>query len=412
MGDMGNPRILLVISAQPTPKVLAEVAVGKQPPRDYTALQQELDAEVIHPFDAQTTRSGRLIKRLFGPFAALTWAAFCRRHKYDIIYTDTEIVGLTLALLLKLSLARPGHPRHVTLSHVLSPLKKRIFFRFGIRSHIDTMIVHCESMRQLATKKLHLPDERVVKLPYFVDVHFWQPLAPAPETVDDNVPDPVSKEEKRPMICAAGLEYRDYPTFLGAVNGLKVNVQIAAASAAIFNSPRSRNTGAFPEVPSNVSVGSYDYTGMRRLYSQARFVVVPLIQIAGPGGISVILEAMAMGKAVIVTGTRGQTDVVRDPRNEGRGLVDREWWPGFLDAPDIAETLGCLPTGFYVSPYDADDMRSTILYLLDHPEIAEDLGRNGRKVVEACFSREAFTKRFSATILGEPQLSGILEPIS
>jgi glycosyltransferase involved in cell wall biosynthesis len=409
MGDSGKPRILLVISAQPTAKVLAEVAVGKQPPRDYTALQQELDAEVIHPFDALTTRTGRLIKRLFGPFAALTWAAFRRRHEYDIIYTDTEIVGLTLALLLKLSLTRPGHPHHVTLSHVLSPLKKRIFFRLGIQSHIDTMIVHCESMRQLATKTLHVPTERVVKLPYFVDVHYWQPLAP--DAIDDNRSDPTSNEGKRPMICAVGLEYRDYPTFLRAVRGLEIDVQIAAASAAIVNSPRSRNTGAFPDVPLNVSVASYDYAGVRRLYSQARFVVVPLIQIAGPGGISVILEAMAMGKAVIVTGTRGQTDVVRDPRNGGRGLVDREWWPGFLDEPGIAETLGSLPTGFYVTPYDSDDLRSTILYLMDHPEIAGEMGCNGRKVVEACFSRQAFTKRFAAAILGEPQPSGILEPV-
>ncbi|MGH2496063.1 MAG: glycosyltransferase family 4 protein [Ktedonobacteraceae bacterium] len=377
----------------------AEIAAGKQPPRDYTALQQELDADVIHPADAQSTLLARLIKRLFGPFAALAWTAFRRRHRYDILFTDTEIVGLTLALLLKLSGTRPGHPRHVTLSHVLSPFKKRIFFRLGVGSHIDTMIVHCEAMRKLATKKLHMPDERVVKLPYFVDVHFWQPLAP--ETDGDAAAD----AGKRPMICAAGLEYRDYPTLLRAVDGLEVDVQIAAASAAIFNSPRSRDTGKFPEVPLNVSVGSYDYDGMRRLYTKARFVLVPLIQIDGPGGITVILEAMAMGKAVIVTGTRGQTDVVRDPRNDGRGPVAREWWPGFLDTPDISGTLASLPTGFYVTPYDPLELRDMIQYLLDHPEIAEELGRNSRQVAEAYFSREAFAKRFAAAIRGESQPS-------
>src|SRR5690348_15914559 len=128
----------------------AEIATGKQPPRDYDALQQSLEADVIYPDDAQATPLTRLIKRLLGPFAALVWTVFRRRHAYDIIYTDTEIVGLTLALLLKLSRARSGHPRHVTLSHVLSPFKKRIFFRLGVQSHIDTMIVHCESMRSLA----------------------------------------------------------------------------------------------------------------------------------------------------------------------------------------------------------------------------------------------------------------------
>jgi glycosyltransferase involved in cell wall biosynthesis len=399
----GKPRILLAISAQPTAKMRAEIAAGNQPPRDYDALQQALEADVIYPANAQETLLARLIKRLFGPYAAITWTVFRRRYKYDIIYTDTEIVGLPFAMLLKLSSTRSGQPRHVTLSHVLSPLKKRIFFRFGIESHINTMIVHCEAQRSLATKILHMPSELVVKLPYFVDVHFWQPLTP--EAID-GISDTDTSVEKRPMICAAGLDYRDYPTLLRAVNGLEVDVQIAAASADLFYSPRSSSTRAavkFPEVPTNVSVGSYDYAGVRRLYARAQFVVVPLIQIDGPGGITVILEAMAMGKAVIVTGTRGQTDVVRDPRNNGRGLVVREWWPGFLDASDTAGTLGSLPTGFYVTPGDPDDLRNTIQHLLDHPEIAEQLGRNGRQVAQAYFNREAFVKRFAAAIRGESQ---------
>jgi glycosyltransferase involved in cell wall biosynthesis len=399
-GHTGRPRILLVISVQPTDRMQAEIAVGKQPPRDYVALQQALNADVIYPANAQTTLLARIIKRFLGPFAALTWTAFCRRHEYDIIYTDTEIVGLTLALLMKLSATRPGHPRHVTLSHVLSPLKKRIFFRLGLQSHIDTMIVHCEAMRSLATKILHMPSERVAKLPYFVDVHFWQP--PTSKVTDDDSNTDTGSEQ-RPMICAAGLEYRDYPTLLKAVNGLEVDVHIAAGSAALFYSPRSRVAAELTKVPPNVSIESCDYARMRKLYSKAQFVIVPLIQIDGPGGITVILEAMAMGKAVIVTGTRGQTDVMRDPRNNGRGLVVREWWPGFLDTPEIAETLGSLPTGFYVTPGDPDDLRTTIQHLLDHQEIAEELGRNGRHVAEAYFSLEAFTKRFAAAIQGEPQ---------
>jgi glycosyltransferase involved in cell wall biosynthesis len=406
-----KPRILLVISVQPTATMRDEIAAGNQPPRDYDALQQALDADVIYPANAQATLLARLIKRLFGPFAALTWSVFHRRHEYDIIYTDTEIVGLILALLMKLSGTRPGHPRHVTLSHVLSPLKKRIFFRLGVGSHIDTMIVHCEAMRSLATKMLHMPIERVVKLPYFVDVHFWHPLAPG---AIDSISDSNTSVGKRPMICAVGMEYRDYPTLLRAVNDLEVDVQIAAASAALLYSPRSRDVGTFPEVPQNVFVSSYDYAGVRRLYANAQFVIVPLIQIDGPGGITVILEAMAMGKAVIVTGTRGQTDVVRDPRNNGRGPVVREWWPGFLDTPDFAETLGSLPTGFYVTPYDPGELRDRIQYLLDHPEIVEELGRNGRRVAEAYFSLEAFAKRFAASIRGEsqPSDSNILAAVS
>ena len=109
-----------------------------------------------------------------------------------------------------------------------------------------------------------------------------------------------------------------------------------------------------------------------------------------------------MGKAVIVSGTRGQTDVVRDRRNSGRGRMLREWWPGFVDKPELAESIGRLPTGFYVTPGDARELRRAIQYLLAHPEVAAELGRNGRRVVEACFSLDAVVDRFAAVIRGEP----------
>jgi hypothetical protein len=104
---------------------------------------------------------------------------------------------------------------------------------------------------------------------------------------------------------------------------------------------------------------------------------------------------------VVVSGTRGQTDVVRDRLNGGRGPVERAWWPGFVDAPEVAEALGHLPTGFYVRPGDPADLRAAIKYLLDHPDVAEELGRNGRRVVEALFGLDAFTARFTAVIRGE-----------
>src|SRR5919202_4111610 len=126
---MIRPRTLLVISLQPKATMRAEIAAGLQPRRDYEALQHKLGADVLYLGDAQATRLGRLISRFLGPRAALTWAAFLRRHVYDILYTETEGTGLPLAMLLKLSGARSGHPRHVTLAHYLSPLKKRIWLR-------------------------------------------------------------------------------------------------------------------------------------------------------------------------------------------------------------------------------------------------------------------------------------------
>jgi glycosyltransferase involved in cell wall biosynthesis len=47
--------------------------------------------------------------------------------------------------------------------------------------------------------------------------------------------------------------------------------------------------------------------GLRDLYSQSRFVVVPLHEVDFDAGVTTLTEAMAMGKAVIVTRTRGRS---------------------------------------------------------------------------------------------------------
>lgn len=389
-----TPRTLLAYWIHPASK--AEIAANQQPRRDYYEHQKALDADIIYADDAQATLLGRLIARFLGTQTAVAWAAFRRRHQYDYIVSDSDGVGLPLALLLKLSGTRPGHPRHTLISEYLTPLKKRIFFRLGVGSHLDTIIVHCASQRALLVDALHVPGERVVKLPYFIDECFWRPLE-ASDT--DSGATTTAETSQRPMICSAGIEFRDYPTLLTAVRGLDVDVRIGATSGYF---PHISATG-LSNIPPNVSVRKYNYAEMRQLYTQARFVVIPVREVDFTAGLSLIFEGMAMGKAVIVSGTRGQTDVTRDPRNDGRGPVAREWWPGFLDVPGLAETLGKLPTGFYVTPGDPDELRSMIQYLLDHPEIAEELGRNGRRVLEGYFGRDAFVRRFSAAILGEPQ---------
>lgn len=389
-------RIAFVIADQPPPTLKEEIANDQRPCVDNYALQEEFGADLLHLNDAKKTWAGRLFTYLFGPKLALVWTAFSLRHAYDSIYTTAEIIGLPLALLLKLSGTRRGQPRHVTLAHYLSPFKKRIFIKLGVVSHIDTLIVHCTAQYTLATQTLGIANKRVVKLPYFVDINFWRPLAPSdtPLIADD------------PALCAVGLEFRDHATLVEAVSGLPVKMRIAAAGNHIVSARSHYGTARMPadllRLPANVSIRSYDYVAMRQLYANSRFVIVPLRETDFQAGITTILEAMAMGKAVIVSGTRGQTDVVHDPRYIGRGHGAREESPGFLDAPDLAETLGSLPTGFYVTPGDPHELRATIQYLLDHPGIADEMGRNGRQIVEEYFTVDAFVQRFVAAIRGTP----------
>jgi glycosyltransferase involved in cell wall biosynthesis len=388
-------RVLLVISAQPSPDLPGTIAEGREPRRDYYALQTALDADLLFRDEGNHSGIGRALRRIGGARLALAWEAFRRSQAYDVVYTDGENVGLPLALMLKLHalLKRsPKQPRHIMLTHYLSTWQKRLLFRLGVGSHVNTLIVHSAAQEAMAKDTLGMPAERVVRLPYFTDERFWR-AAGEDEAGAVRV---VGADEQQPMICAVGLEFRDYATLVEAVRAMAVELRIAAASTWSHHSAFAGS----PALPSHVTVRGYSYVPLRALYDAARFVVVPLHEVDNQAGITVILEAMAMGKAVIVSATRGQTDVVRDRRNGGRGRVEREWWPGFVDAPEVAERLGHLVTGFYVRPGDAAELGRAIAYLLAHPDLAEEMGRNGRRVVEAIFGLDAFAARFAAVIEG------------
>ena len=105
----------------------------------------------------------------------------------------------------------------------------------------------------------------------------------------------------RRMICAAGLEFRDYDTLVEAVRELDVEVVIAAAS------PWSKRASAVGgTLPANVTVCKLTLFDLRQLYADARFVVVPLLETEFQAGVTTILEAMAMSKAVVCTKTSGR----------------------------------------------------------------------------------------------------------
>jgi hypothetical protein len=394
-----GPRVLLVISVpEPDATTRTQIEAGLQPRRDFDELQRALNADVFYIDSAPPSALGRVARRVLGrrigARVGLAFAVVTLRKRYDIVFTDTDAVGLPLALLLKLRRVGERELRHVTLSHNLTSMRnpmasiaKRALFRCGITSHVHTMIVHSSAQRVLATTTFGMPTSRVVQLPYQVDATFWDPAA-----AEDRSPDGGTA-----VLPIPGHECRDYPALLEAIRGLDVDAKISTRRV----TAQQAEMASRPEWPENLRFKEYEYPSLRDLYASARFVVVPLLPVDFQAGITVVLEAMAMGKAVIVSGISGQTDVVRDPRCGGRGLVQRDWWPGFIESSDVAESLGHLATGLYVTPGDPSDLRDAIKYLLKHPYEAHEMGRNGRTVVEALFTVEAFAERFARAIRGE-----------
>jgi len=117
-----------------------------------------------------------------------------------------------------------------------------------------------------------------------------------------------------------------------------------------------------PQAGAHITQGRLSLTELRDLYARSRFVVVPLLPSDTDNGVTVILEAMAMGKPVICSRTRGQVDVIQE------GV-----------------------TGLYVPVGDAVALRKAILTLWNDPQRAQEMGRNARAHIERYHTLEMFT---------------------
>ena len=292
-----------------------------------------LDADVVDVSGAlaHTGRWGRLLRRVGGAGALLGWYCFRQRRRYDVIVSDGEQVGLPFALLSR-CFGRSG-ARHVMIVHILSVAKKERLIRWArLGALVDRYLVYCRQQQSFIVDRLGVPQERVVLSTFMVDTEFF-----APGSVD--VP-------RRRMICTAGLERRDYPTLMEAVDGLDVDVVIAAAS------PWSKqpDSSQRDSIPDNVRIERFSLFELRELYAASRFVVMPLYEVDFQAGITTILEAMAMQRAVVCTRTPGQTDTIVD---------------------DL--------TGVYVPPGDPAALRTAIEALLDDEDRADRLGRAARE---------------------------------
>jgi glycosyltransferase involved in cell wall biosynthesis len=316
----------------------ASIDAGLRPRADYVEIAAAAGGELLdrRATRAELGRLGAFLERLAGPNLAMAVACVLRRKRHGVIFTDGEQVGIPYALLSRLI---RGRPRHVMIGHSLSPRKKVLIHRaLRLERCVDVLVVYSSEQRRIAIESLRYPPGRVVLHPFMVDTEFWSTVHTA------------ATERTRPLICAIGREMRDYPTLVEAVRGLDVDVRITGASS--WSTREDTTSGV--EIPSNVTVQRLELSELRQLYADADLTVVPLQDVDFQAGITTILEAMSMGRAIICSRVPGQTDTI----------VDGE-------------------TGCYVSPGDPLALRTAIQRLLDAPDEAERLGSAGQRWVRA-----------------------------
>lgn len=162
------------------------------------------------------------------------------------------------------------------------------------------------------------------------------------------------------LVVAAGRSGRDYETLINALDGLPIRAKLFTGATDLpAGSVSDRVT-----IEREVSYDTY-LAGLRR----AGIVVVPLRPTTRATGQVVVLEAMALGKAVIATRTPGTVDYI-DP---GR-------------------------TGFLIDPGDVDGLRGHLTELSENPALRARIGEAARQAAETRFSIATHTRSKLAAI--------------
>jgi glycosyltransferase involved in cell wall biosynthesis len=98
-----------------------------------------------------------------------------------------------------------------------------------------------------------------------------------------------------------GASHRDYRLLIDAVRGLDIHVKIIVPKASIELHNAAIDSSNLPPNVEHIC-DAVDRDGWSRYIAGSRFVVVPLLPgVMQPAGISVYLEAMVLGKPVIIT---------------------------------------------------------------------------------------------------------------
>lgn len=357
--------LLVLISHRVAEGRHAAVARNERPQADYDALVEGVratpggQADILDwgSVDQQTGWFIRLIRRLFGYNVALALLGYRRCSRYDAVFSHGESVALPLAFLISL---RAQRPRHVAMAYYFSGRRYALWYRV-LRADRGMDTIFTLSREQYARgRALKIPKGKLVLLEScgYVDEKFFG--TPVKGALNDR------------QICSTGLEYRDYETLIGAVADLPdVRLKIDP------NSPWSLHRSAVggEQLPPNVEVVNLKMGASRQLYSESEVVVIPLhINPIGAGS-TTLIEAMLMGKPVVVTRSR-------DGGFAGRGDL--------IDGKNV----------IMVDPGDVAALRDAISRLMTDQTLRRQLGMNARKWAERHASRATWLEIMIGALRG------------
>lgn len=249
-------------------------------------------------------------------------------------------------------------PPIVAVLHSIPSYESRLY-KFFMRNHlcgIDRILCLAKKDHHYLTSTLRLDPSRVLYVPWAVN--------PKDFDLDRNDGAP-AQAPSRKYIISIGKAKRDYATLIRAFAEMRLpwlDLKIFDAGQTKERSFGSENIILRKEfVPFKECV---------REYRGSEFIVIPLCGSQRTLGLTSLYDAMAVGKAFIMT------------KNPGVDIdIEKE------------------KIGFWTEPGDVKDLKEKMLTLLEHPELAAEYGSNGRKYLEEKYNYGNFCKKLHEVVL-------------
>lgn len=304
-----------------------------------------IDMEVLDPADFSRVPLVKEHPLYSGLDPMRAWRVLTQRRDVDLVISVFESSSVWPLLLRRVMRFKPPIamwdiapeenwlPRKV-IQNIVVP---RVDQMFLLSSHQSTYI---EQRWQAGA--------RTSTVGQHVDTEFFAPVAPGKPTLG-------------PILAIGDDHGRDWTTFLAAVSDLDVDVIIKTRHPIDLTVPRRCRLTRISE--------RLSFVALRELYAQASMVVIPLKHTLNVSGVGSVLEALSMGKPLILS------------RN-----------------PPVQEYVEDQVSAVLVDLKDVQGMQRAIADLMQRPDQQVALGLGARERALAVYSRRAFTGRLADEI--------------
>ena len=278
------------------------------------------------------------------------------RNDQYVMTFETGIASFIVSLIQTLTFRRT--PKHVILQFIMRERKKtwrsKLKYLFMKVCFSSLHMAICSSSREVEYyRKVFQWDSGKAR---FVPLHTDPNLLHQPsDTIGD-------------FIFSGGRTYRDYDTLIKAVSGTSIPTVIVSSATYQPSAGLPPNLTWMRELPLD---------DFNRLLGGCRVLVLPLEDKEISTGQCVLLQAMALGKAIVATKTSGTADYIEDG-------VD----------------------GILVPPHDPGKLRQAIMELTRDDEAIARLGANAKKSAHEKYLPQQYMEQVSALLSPADPQSG------